>query len=87
MLSQGAQDLLNVLQMFHPGFAKDEDVIQIYDNKGVCEWLKYIIYHLHECGCGISQVKRNYQPLEETFFRLEGCLPYISLLNRHLVVA
>jgi hypothetical protein len=87
VLSQGAQDLLNVLQMFLLGFSKDEDVIQIYDHKGFCEWSQYIIHHLHECGQGISQAERHDQPLEETFFRLEGCLPYISFLNQHLVVA
>ena len=81
MLSQGAQDLLNMLQMFLPGFAKDKDVIQIYDHKGVFEWPQYIIHHLHECGRGISKAKRHDQPLEDTFFRLEGCLTYISLVN------
>jgi hypothetical protein len=39
------------------------------------------IHHSHECGLGISQTKRHYQPLEETFFRLEGSLSYISFLN------
>jgi hypothetical protein len=87
MLSQGTQDLLNVIQMFVPGFSKYEDVIHIYDYKRVCKWPQYIIHHLHECYWGISQVERHDQPLEGTLFRLEGCLPYIGFLNRHLVVA
>jgi hypothetical protein len=75
MFPRGAQDLLNVIQMFLLGFAKDEDVIQIYNHKGVYEWWQYIIHHLHECVWGISQTERHDQTLEETFFRIEGCLP------------
>jgi hypothetical protein len=33
MLSQGAQDLMNVLHMFYPNPFEEEDVIQTYDNK------------------------------------------------------
>jgi hypothetical protein len=84
---QGAQDLLNMLQMFLPIFFEYEDVIQIYDHKGDFEWLKYVIHHPHECGQGIIQAKRHDQPLEDTFFRLEGCLPYINFLNQNLVVS
>jgi hypothetical protein len=73
--------------MFLLGFSKDEDFIQIYEHKGVCEWSQYIIHHVHECDQGISQVKRHEKTLKETFFRLEGCIPYISFLNQHLVVA
>jgi hypothetical protein len=76
-----------MLQLFLPNFAEDEDVIQIYDHKGVFEWSQYVIHHLHECDRGISQDERHDQPLKESFFRLEGYLPYINLLNRHLVVA
>jgi hypothetical protein len=76
-----------MLQMFLPGFAEDEEVIQIFYHKGFFEWLQYIIHHPHECDLGISQAERHEQPLEGTFFRLEGCLPYISFFNRHLVVA
>jgi hypothetical protein len=70
-----------MLQMFLPIFAEDEDVIWVYDHKGVCEWSQYVIHHLHECVRSIIQDERHDQPLEETFFRLEGCLPYITLLN------
>jgi hypothetical protein len=54
LFSHDTQDLLNVLQMFLPIFSKDEDVIHIYDTKGVCEWTQYIIHHLHECVRGIN---------------------------------
>jgi hypothetical protein len=55
----GAQDLLNMLQMFLPNFVEDEDVIYIYDHKGVCEWPQYVINHPHEFGRDISQVERH----------------------------
>jgi hypothetical protein len=84
VLLQGAQDLSIVLQMFLLGFTKYEDVMQIYDHKGVCEWMQYIIHHPHECGQCISQVERHDQPLKETFFRLEACLPYINFLQSKL---
>jgi hypothetical protein len=87
VLSQGAQDLLNVLQIFLLGFSKDEDVIPIYDQKGVCEWSQYIIHHPHEFSWGISQDRIHEKPLKDIFFKLEGYLPYINFLNRHLVVA
>jgi hypothetical protein len=76
-----------MFQMFLPSFVEDEDVIQIYDHKGFCEWMQYGIHHPHECGWGISQAKMYEQPLKETLFILEGCLPYINFLNQHLVVA
>jgi hypothetical protein len=87
VLPQGEQNLLNVIQMFLIVFSKYEDVIHIYDHKGFCEWMQYIIHHLYECGQGISKDEKHDQPLEETFFILEGYLSYINLLNRHLVVA
>jgi hypothetical protein len=48
-----------MLQMFLPSFVEDEDVIYIYDHKGVCEWPQYVINHPHECGRDISQVERH----------------------------
>jgi hypothetical protein len=78
--------MLNVLQMFYPSYAKDEDVIQMFDHKRVCEWMEHVIHNPHECYQIITQDKRNYQPLKKAFFRHEGYLPYISLFNRDLVV-
>jgi hypothetical protein len=81
VLSQCAQALLNVLQMFLLDFFKYEDVIHIYYQKEFCEWLQFIIHHLHECGRDIGKSKRHDQPLKETLFILKWCLPYISFLN------
>jgi hypothetical protein len=87
VMLQGAQDLLNMLQMYLLSFVEYADVIQIHNHKRVCEWLQYVIHHLLECGRGISQAERHDHPLEDSFFRLEGCLPNINFLNRHLVLA
>jgi hypothetical protein len=34
--------------------------------------------HSHECGWSISQAEMHDQQLENTFLKLQGCLPYIS---------
>jgi hypothetical protein len=75
LLQQGVQDLLNVLQMFFPSSIEDEDVIQIYDHKRVCEQLQDIIHHPHECCRTICQPK-GMTNHSKAFFRLEGGLPY-----------
>jgi hypothetical protein len=49
MFPQGAQNLLNVLQILFPCPTEDEDVIQIYDHKIVFEWPLDIIHHYDEC--------------------------------------
>jgi hypothetical protein len=49
VLSQGAQDLMNVLQILYPSFVEDEDIIQVYDHKIIFEQPQYIIHHPHEC--------------------------------------
>jgi hypothetical protein len=75
-----------VLQVFFPTLAKDEDFIHIYNHKGIVEGLKYVVHQPHEICWGIHQTKGHDQPLENTFFRLERSLPYISLFYGDLVV-
>jgi hypothetical protein len=48
--------------------------------------LQDVIHQPHEGGWGICQAKGHDQPLENTFFRLESSLPYISLFYGDLVV-
>jgi hypothetical protein len=86
VLSQSVEDLLNVLQVFFPTLVEDEDVIQIYNHKGIGEGPQDVIHQPHEGGWGIRQAKGHDQPLEKTFFRLESSLPYISLFYGDLVV-
>jgi hypothetical protein len=78
--------MLNVLQVFYPTLAEYEDVIQIYNHKGICERQEDVIHQPHESLWGIYQAKGHDQPLENTFFRLESSLPYISRFYWDLVV-
>jgi hypothetical protein len=48
MLSQGSQDLLDVLQVLCPCLAQDDDCIQIDHQERFCECLQDIIHHPHE---------------------------------------
>ena len=73
--------------MLLPGSIVDEDVIQIYKHKGVCEQTQDIIHHPHEHHWSISQSKRHDQPLKNAFFRLEGCFPYITFLDWDMAVS
>jgi hypothetical protein len=50
VLSQSAQNLLNMPHVLLPCSSEDEDVIQIYYHKGVGEGSQYIIHQPHESG-------------------------------------
>jgi hypothetical protein len=76
-----------MLQVFHPILVEDEDVIQIHHHKIIGERPQDIIHHPHESCWGIFQAKGHDQPFKNTFFGLEGSLPYIGLLYWDLVVA
>jgi hypothetical protein len=76
-----------MLQVFHPTLVEDEDVIQIHHHKIIGERPQDIIHHPHESCWGICQAKGHDQPFKNTFFGLEGSLPYIGLLYWDLVVA
>jgi len=78
---------MNVLKMLDLILLEDEDVIQIYDHKIICERLQDVIHHPNEICWSISQAKRHDQPHKNTLYRLEGNVPYIGFLNRYLVVA
>jgi hypothetical protein len=58
VLSQSAQNLLNMPHVLFPRSDEDKDVIQIYHHKGVGEGSKYIIHQPHESGCCILNPKR-----------------------------
>jgi hypothetical protein len=51
------QNLLNVLQVFHPILTEDGDVIQIHYHKINGEIPQDIIHHPHEICWGIFQAK------------------------------
>jgi hypothetical protein len=57
VLPQSAQNLLNMSHVLFPHSAEDEDVIQIYHQKGVSEGSQYIIHQPHESGWCIFYAK------------------------------
>jgi hypothetical protein len=67
VMSQGVQDLLNMLQVFFPSFTLNEDVIQIHHYKIIGEWSHDIVHHPHESGWRICQTKGHGQPFKNIF--------------------
>jgi hypothetical protein len=76
-----------VLQVFCPILVEDEDVIQLHYHKIIGERLQDIIHHPHESCWGIYQARGHGQPFKNTFFGLEGSLPYISMIYWELVIS
>jgi hypothetical protein len=76
-----------MLQVLCPNLVEHEDVIQIYHHKIIGQRPQYIIHDPHESFLGIHQAKWHDQSFKNTFFRLEGNIPYIGLLYLDLVVA
>jgi hypothetical protein len=56
-----------MLQVFGPGLAVNENVIQIEDYKIIGEWSQDIIHHPLESGWRICQTKGHYQPFKKAF--------------------
>jgi hypothetical protein len=67
VLSQGVQNLLNMLQVFFLSLVVSEDVIQIHHYKSIGEWSQDIVHHSHESGRSIFQTKGHDQPFKKTF--------------------
>jgi hypothetical protein len=86
VLSRSVQNLLNVLQVFHPILVEDEDVIQIHHRKISGERKQDIIHHTHENCWGIFQAKGHDQSFKNTLFGIKGSLSYIGLLYCDMVV-
>ena len=86
-MSQCAEDLLDLLQMYYPCSFVDGDIINIYDQKIIGEWAKNIFHHPQEGFWRICQSERHDQQLKKAFLRFEGSLPDIGLLNWQLMIA
>jgi hypothetical protein len=67
VLSQGVQNLLDILQVFSQSLVVNENVIQIHHYKSVGEWSYDIIHHPHESGWSIFQTKGHDQPFKKAF--------------------
>jgi hypothetical protein len=64
VLLQGVQNLLNMLQVFGPSLAVNENVIKIHHYKSIGEWSQVIVHHSHESGWSIFQTKGHDQPFK-----------------------
>ena len=53
------EDLLNVLQVFCPTLVEYEDIIQIYNHKGIGEGMQDVVHQPHESCWGIHQAKEH----------------------------
>ena len=87
MVLQGAQYLLNVLQIFFLGSIMMRMSFKYKTKNTNCEWSYNAIHHPHERFWSISQAKGHDQPLKKAFFISYGFLPYIGFLNCNMVVA
>jgi hypothetical protein len=67
VLSQGVQNLLNMLQVFDQSLDVNENVIQIHHYKSIGEWSHDIFHHPHESGWSIFQTKGHDQPFKKVF--------------------
>jgi hypothetical protein len=75
-----------MLQMLLPRVTKDQNIIQINNNKLTQVWSKDVINEAHECGWRIRQHEWHYHPLEKPKFGLERCLPCVCCLHAHLMI-
>jgi hypothetical protein len=67
VLPQGVQNLLNMLQVFGPSLAVNENVIKIHHYKSIGEWSHDIVHHPHESGWSICQTKGHDHPFKKAF--------------------
>jgi hypothetical protein len=79
----------NVLVQCKIGWGGDKDVIHVdMDHPWVAEleWAQEFVHDALEGGWCIALSKVHDLGLEEPFFCLEGSLPFIALLDAHIVV-
>ena len=67
MFPQGVHNLLNMLQVFGPSLAVNENVIQTHNYKIIGEWSHDIVHHPHESGQRIFQTKGHERPFKNPF--------------------
>ena len=74
--------------MLLQGLGEDEDVIKIHTQHSLCnEVTEDVIHHGLECSWAIGEVKEHDQQFQQLSVCPECCLPLISLLDVHVVIA
>jgi len=85
-LSQGLEDLSDMVYVLFPTLTEDQDVVQVHYHERVGKGPQDIVHQLHE-GCGaIRQLKRHDQPFRKALLELEGNLPHIGRFNWYLMI-
>jgi hypothetical protein len=87
VLSQGVQNLLNMLQVFVPSLALNENVIQIHRCKSIGEWSQISSIIIMKVDGAFFKPKGMTNHSKRPSFDLKAGLPYIYLFYRDLVVA
>ena len=66
----------------------DENVVKIHTNNSFCNGIvEDVIHHCLEGGRAVGQIKEHYQGFEKSTIGPECCLPLITFLDVHIVVA
>src|SRR5258708_15816397 len=84
--SEGSKDLVDNLPVFGEGGGVDKDVIHVaYDFTTVDELMKDVVHHhLERCG-GVAQSEEHDSWFEQASVSPECSLPFITLLDPHVV--
>ena len=72
--------------VFLLGFAKHQDIIQIYNYKIVNEWMKDIIHDPHESSRCVTEPERHHKPFIQTLFCFKRCFLGIIFSNTDLMI-
>jgi hypothetical protein len=75
---QGLKDLSNVLQVFFPSLAEDENVIQYTTTNELVKG-QDVIHQPHKSCRGICQPERHDQPFKKALLGFEGAVFHTSV--------
>ena len=88
MLVESFQNQAYNVVVFLQGLGEDEDVIEIHSHHSFCnEVMEDVIHHGLKHSWAIGEAKEHDQQFEKPSICLEYCLPLISFLDVHIVVA
>src|SRR5260221_62382 len=83
---EGSKDLADNLPVFGEGGGVDKDVVHVaYDFAMINELMKDVVHHHLECCRGVAQSEEHDSWFEQALVSLECSLPFITLLDLHIV--
>ncbi len=81
VLQQPLEDLAHVLSVYLKGRRKDENIIEVHEDKPVNHVSQHAIDHALEDSRGVGKPERKDQVFIVSRGGIEGCLPLIALAN------